>query len=110
MFVKTKRTCSKHRRNSIGWSKLTERSLSIDEYEESRPPRRNRRQILIPQDVRHEMLTNEWSYSFKSLHSAIAEVRKERERRLKSHRAFQAWTHFREIVKMTKIKIFCRPV
>lgn len=94
----------------MGWSKLTERSLSIDEYEESRPPRRNRRQILIPKDVRHEMLTNEWAHSFTSLRIAIMDVEKERERRLKSQRVFQARILFRERVKKMANMISCRPV
>lgn len=88
--------------------KLQEKSLSIDEYEQTRPPRRGRTHFLMPKDVRHEILTKDWDYSFKSLREAIVDVSKERESRLKSQRQVAGMMKIQGNLNNLMTKVLCR--
>jgi hypothetical protein len=45
--------------------------VSIDRYEDMRPPRRNHFEMILPREVRHQMLRSEWDVSQAQIASAI---------------------------------------
>ena len=68
---------------SIGKQVLHEVSLPIDDYEQSRAPRRGQSQMRIPQEVRQEMLMNIWHIPFSQIREKTTEINKIREQRRK---------------------------
>lgn len=44
---------------SVAWTTVNEMKLSVDEYEEHRPPRRNRCSLTVPRCIREDMLRHE---------------------------------------------------
>lgn len=45
--------------------------LSIEEYEETRPPRRSNFEMILPRDVRQSMLRKEWDVTQSQIASAV---------------------------------------
>jgi hypothetical protein len=58
--------------SSIAWDYDPETKIvSIDRYEDMRPPRRNHFEMILPREVRHQMLRSEWDVSQAQIASAI---------------------------------------
>ena len=67
---------------TIGWDAQSELKISLDEFEETRPPRRTASQMNIPQSVRFQMLRNA-GYTRGEIQMALRDVsiaRRERRR------------------------------
>jgi len=57
---------------SIAWDYDPEsKVLSVDQYEELRPPRRTHFEMVLPRDVRQRMLRREWDVSQQQIAAAV---------------------------------------
>ena len=45
--------------------------LSVEEYEDTRPPRRSNYEMILPRDVRQSMLRKEWGVTQSQIASAV---------------------------------------
>ena len=70
--------------NSIGWKILREGKIPVNQYENNRPPRRGRNELLMPKEVREQKLLEIWHFSYSSLRNAARSISKERQIRQKS--------------------------
>jgi hypothetical protein len=64
-------SCSSGPPVSIGWDYSDNTVVSLDKYEENRPPRRTNGQMLLPRSVRQEMLLKEWEVPRSQIASAV---------------------------------------
>eukprot|EP00551_Chaetoceros_affinis_P014977 CAMPEP_0203695484 /NCGR_PEP_ID=MMETSP0091-20130426/6931_1 /ASSEMBLY_ACC=CAM_ASM_001089 /TAXON_ID=426623 /ORGANISM="Chaetoceros affinis, Strain CCMP159" /LENGTH=388 /DNA_ID=CAMNT_0050567047 /DNA_START=27 /DNA_END=1193 /DNA_ORIENTATION=+ len=83
---------------SMGWRIQRETSISLDEYEQHRPPRRGN--LQMPADVRQDLLMREWDVPFSAIRQTIQETSAERELRMKSQRKLS-----RKKSKMKKMQL-----
>lgn len=59
-------------RYRISWEYYPEPiKLSIEEYEDTRPPRRSNFEMILPRDVRQSMLRKEWDISQSQIAAAV---------------------------------------
>jgi hypothetical protein len=77
---------------SIGWEAVASVILDLDAYETSRPPRRERRDLVVPREIREDWLREE-----EITRSEMAEVEAEI-KVIKKHRLRNARKGFWEIV------------
>ena len=56
---------------SISWEYNNVGSISIDEYENSRPPRRTQLDMVLPRKVRQDMLRREWDVTQRQIAEAV---------------------------------------
>lgn len=70
---------------SIGSWVQRELSISVDEYETHRPPRRERTQMQMPPKIRQEKLMKDWNISFSLIRKTARDVSKDRESRSKTN-------------------------
>mmetsp|Transcript_40275 Transcript_40275/g.59191 ORF Transcript_40275/g.59191 Transcript_40275/m.59191 type:complete len:183 (+) Transcript_40275:37-585(+) len=61
---------------TLGWCFQQALFMSVDKYEELRPPRRFNNEIRIPCRLREDMLMNEWGYSMSDIVCAVIEKRR----------------------------------
>ena len=45
--------------------------ISLDDYEDSRPPRRIRQEMVLPRDFREDVLLHEWDFSRRDITDSI---------------------------------------
>ena len=64
----------------LGWEIQAEHHMSLDEYEQARPSRRDQKQLILPVSKRIEIL-REWGYSRKRIIQATKPVNLDRSRR-----------------------------
>lgn len=57
--------------NSISWEYNVAGELSLDDYENSRPPRRTHFEMVLPRKVRHDILRKEWDVRQKDIAEAV---------------------------------------
>mmetsp|Transcript_1938 Transcript_1938/g.2956 ORF Transcript_1938/g.2956 Transcript_1938/m.2956 type:complete len:189 (+) Transcript_1938:98-664(+) len=69
---------------TLGWRFEQSSSISIVQYEESRPPRRNKNEIRIPCRIREDRLLEECGCSMKDIVSATMENKRIQKQRRKS--------------------------
>jgi len=79
--------CSSGAPISIDWEYSKETTFPLDEYEATKPPPREKTEMLMPSDLRHEIL-KEWDHSFSTIVKATMETQKEREYRANSRLRF----------------------
>lgn len=56
---------------SISWEYNKIGEFAIDDYENTKPPRRKQMEMVIPRTVRHDMLRLEWEVSQKDIAEAV---------------------------------------
>ena len=56
---------------SISWEYNIVGHIDIDEYEDTRPPRRHQKEMAMPRRMREDMLRTEWNASRKEITEAI---------------------------------------
>lgn len=64
-------SCSSGPPVSISWEYTPVGKISLDEYEETRPPRRSHFEMVLPRKVRHDMLRREWDVPNKYVAEAV---------------------------------------
>ena len=61
-----------HTDHSIAWEYYPDSiKLPLEEYEDTRPPRRSNFEMILPRDVRQGMLRKEWGVSQSQIASAV---------------------------------------
>ena len=56
---------------SISWEYNVVGEISLDDYEDTRPPRRSHFEMVLPRKVRQDMLKREWDISQKEIAEAV---------------------------------------
>jgi len=88
---------------SIGWNIQREVSISVNAFEQSRAPRRERLEMKIPAGNRLSILHDEWHIPFSSIKEATLETKKERDIRSKSLQRHNNSTT--DLIRKTKRKV-----
>lgn len=64
-------SCSSGPPVSISWDYNIVGEISLDDYEDTRPPRRSHFEMVLPRKVRQDMLKREWDISQKEIAEAV---------------------------------------
>jgi len=64
-------SCSSGPPVSISWEYNIIRDINLDEYEKSRPPRRVQNEMILPRDMREDLLRCEWNASRKEITDSV---------------------------------------
>jgi len=64
-------SCSSGPPVSISWEYNVVGEISLDDYEDTRPPRRSHFEMVLPRKVRQDMLKREWDISQKEIAEAV---------------------------------------
>lgn len=59
---------------SLGWGHFQHQSILLDDYEENKGPSRDKIEMMVPSDVRKEMLRDEFGVEISDMNAAIREV------------------------------------
>ena len=95
-------SCSGGAPMSIDWAHYPQQYYNIDEFEGAHPSRRKRSEMVMPSDVRHQMLMKDWGCSMKSIVKASQERKEVAELRKKT--ASQSEFSFKAEERMEKFK------
>jgi hypothetical protein len=57
--------------HSISWEYSQANTISIDQYEDNRPPRRSHFEMILPRTVRQDMLRKEWDVTQTQIANAV---------------------------------------
>jgi hypothetical protein len=80
--------------------------MKVDEYENARPPRRVKEEMIMPCRVREEMLMNEWGYTMRAILQASLEARQSRELRQKTLHTNKVSKMLSEALETSKRKFY----
>ena len=69
---------------SIDWDYNVAGTYAVDEYEDTRPPRRVSQEFCVPRAIREDILLTHTDVSKKEMKKAVAEIRTIRQRRITS--------------------------
>ena len=56
---------------SISWEYNVLEEISLDEYEQTRPPRRSHFEMVLPRTIRHNMLRRDWEIANKHIAESV---------------------------------------
>mmetsp|Transcript_10889 Transcript_10889/g.18416 ORF Transcript_10889/g.18416 Transcript_10889/m.18416 type:complete len:238 (-) Transcript_10889:156-869(-) len=95
---------------SIDWDHAGEYAVSVEEYENTRPPRRHKKNMVVPKSVRQDWLRDE-GYSRGEMNEAeklVLKAKKERMATAKKRAARLVLEEKREAVQRTLRRVFSR--
>jgi hypothetical protein len=80
--------------------------MKVDEYENARPPRRVKDEMIMPSHVRQEMLINEWGHTMREIRQASVESRQMRQLREKALHTNKVSEKLTEALESSKRKFY----
>lgn len=89
---------------SIGWGYYQHNSIDLEEYEFNRGPPRDKIEMMVPPDIRHQILRDEFGVSISDINAAKKEAfvtKKQRQSTLGAE-PFEGWL---EVAQSTKRKL-----
>ncbi|MGK3737997.1 MAG: hypothetical protein ACI90V_004844 [Bacillariaceae sp.] len=79
--------------------------MNLDDYEKYRPPRRVQNEMVLPRDVRHEILRREWDASNKEIADSVRRNVKIKNQRKTTINNLDKATKLEEVIESASRKI-----
>lgn len=98
-------SCSSGPPVSISWEYRALEEISLDEYEQNRPPRRSHFEMVLPRKIRHNMLRQEWDVTQREIAESVRRNVKVKNQRKATVNNLGKATKVEEILESTGRKI-----
>lgn len=90
---------------SISWEYVALEEVSVEEYEQTRPPRRSHFEMVLPRKIRHNMLRREWEVTQREIAESVRRNVKVKNQRKATVNNLGKATKVEEILESTGRKI-----